>query len=66
VTTSGNFSTPALLCSLMELGIDRVLFSVDWPYVENNKGVEWMAKVPLSQEDKDKIMFGNAKRLLRL
>jgi predicted TIM-barrel fold metal-dependent hydrolase len=66
VTTSGNFSTPALLCSIMELGIDRVLFSVDWPYVENDKGVEWMAKVPLSQDDKDKILFGNAKRLLRL
>jgi predicted TIM-barrel fold metal-dependent hydrolase len=66
VTTSGNFSTPALLCSIMELGVDRVLFSVDWPDVENDKGVAWMAKVPLSQADKDKIMFGNAKQLLRL
>lgn len=66
VTTSGNFSTPALLCSIMELGIDRVLFSVDWPYIENDKGVEWMARVPLSQDDKDKILFGNAKQLLRL
>ncbi len=66
VTTSGNFSTPALLCSIMELGIDRVLFSVDWPYIENDKGVEWMARVPLSQDDKDKILFGNAKRLLHL
>jgi predicted TIM-barrel fold metal-dependent hydrolase len=66
VTTSGNFSTPALLCSIMELGIDRVLFSVDWPYVQNDKGVAWMAKVPLSEEDKEKILFGNAKRLLRL
>ena len=66
ITTSGNFSTPALLCSIMELGVERVLFSVDWPYVENHKGVAWMAKVPLSQADKDKILFGNAKQLLRL
>jgi predicted TIM-barrel fold metal-dependent hydrolase len=66
VTTSGNFSTPALLCSIMEIGIDRVLFSVDWPYVDNQKAVEWMDRVPLSHEDKDKILFGNAKRLLRL
>jgi 2,3-dihydroxybenzoate decarboxylase len=66
VTTSGNFSTPALLCSIMEMGIDRVLFSVDWPYVQNEKGVAWMAKVPLSEEDKEKILSGNAKRLLRL
>ena len=66
VTTSGNFSTPALLCSIMEMGVDHVLFSVDWPYVENDKGVEWMGRVPLSQADKDKILFGNAQRLLRL
>jgi 2,3-dihydroxybenzoate decarboxylase len=50
----------------MEIGIDRVLFSVDWPYVDNQKAVEWMDRVPLSHEDKDKILFGNAKRLLRL
>ena len=29
VTTCGFFSNPALLCCVQELGIDRVLFSVD-------------------------------------
>ncbi len=38
ITTSGNFSNPALLCSVMEMGIDRVLFAVDWPFVENRSG----------------------------
>ena len=66
ITTSGNFSTPALLCTLMEMGVDRILFSVDWPYVENGPGVEWVRNLPLSTEDKDKIMHGNARRLLRL
>src|SRR5207237_681314 len=42
ITTSGHFSTPALLCALLELGIDRILFSVDWPYVENVPGVRWI------------------------
>jgi hypothetical protein len=28
ITTSGNFSNPALLCCVMELGIDRILFAV--------------------------------------
>lgn len=66
VTTSGNFSNPALLCTMMEMGIDRILFAVDWPYVENKPGPEWMETVPLSAEDKEKILNGNAKRLLRL
>jgi predicted TIM-barrel fold metal-dependent hydrolase len=66
ITTSGNFSTPALLCTMMEMGVDRVLFSVDWPYVENAPGVDWVRNLPLSTEDKDKIMHGNARRLLRL
>jgi predicted TIM-barrel fold metal-dependent hydrolase len=66
VTTSGNFSTPALLCCVMELGADRILFSVDYPFVPNPPGVKWMEDVPLGPEDRDKILSGNARRLLRL
>lgn len=66
ITTSGNFSTPALLCCILEMGIDRILFSVDWPFVENGPGVQWMENAPLSAEDKEKIFNGNARRLLRM
>ncbi len=66
ITTSGHFSTPALTCSLMEMGIDRVLFSIDWPFVENKPGTQWMEIVPLSREDKEKICNGNARRLLKM
>ena len=66
VTTSGFFSNPALLCCVMEMGIDHILFAVDWPFVMNPPGVEWMKDVPLSDEDKAKILSGNAKRLLKM
>jgi 2,3-dihydroxybenzoate decarboxylase len=66
ITTSGNFSTPALMCCVQEMGVDRVLFAVDWPFVVNPPGVEWMKTVPLCDEDKAKILSGNAKRLLRI
>jgi predicted TIM-barrel fold metal-dependent hydrolase len=66
ITTSGHFSTPALMCAMLEMGIDRILFSVDWPYVENEPGMRWMETVPLSAEDKEKMFNGNARRLLRL
>jgi predicted TIM-barrel fold metal-dependent hydrolase len=66
ITTSGNFSNPALLCSVMEMGVDRVLFAVDWPFVENRPATAWMDGVPLCDEDKVKILSGNAKRLLHM
>ena len=66
ITTSGFFSDPALLCCVMELGVDRIMFAVDWPFVTNGPAVDWMESVPLSGDDKAKIFGGNAKRLLRL
>ena len=66
ITTSGNFSTPALLCCLLEMGADRILFSVDYPFVANPPGVQWMRELPVGAEDRAKILGGNARRLLRL
>ena len=66
ITTSGNFSNPALLCCVMEMGIDRILFAVDWPFVQNAQGTKWMESVPLCDEDKAKILSGNTRRLLRM
>ena len=66
ITTSGNFSTPALMCCIMEMGVDRILFSVDYPFVPNPPGTKWMADLPLSLEDRRKILSGNVKRLLRM
>src|SRR6266513_2081540 len=61
ITTSGNFSNPALLCCMQEMGIDRILFAVDWPFVANKPAAQWMETVPLCDEDKAKILSGNAK-----
>ena len=66
ITTSGFFSDPALLCCTMEMGIDRILFSVDYPFMENAPGAEWIKTLPLSAEDQQKLLNGNARRLLKL
>ena len=49
-----------------EMGIDRVLFSVDYPYVDSKAGTDWMAALQLNATDKGKILGHNAKRLLKL
>jgi predicted TIM-barrel fold metal-dependent hydrolase len=66
VTTSGFFSDPALLLCVQELGVDRILFAVDYPFEANAPGPTWLSEVPLCDEDKAKIASGNAKRLLRM
>jgi len=66
ITTSGNFCTPALMCCIMEMGVDRILFSVDYPFVPNPPGTKWMEDLPLSLEDRTKILSGNCKRLLKM
>lgn len=66
ITTSGNFSNPALLCSVMEMGVDRIMFSIDYPFVDNKPGTDWIPTIPLSEEDKAKILHGNVERLLKL
>ena len=66
ITTSGFFSTPALLCSMQVMGADHILFSIDWPFVKNEPAMEWFDGVSLSAEDKEKIYGGNAKKLLKI
>jgi predicted TIM-barrel fold metal-dependent hydrolase len=67
VTTSGFFSDPAMLCCMQEMGIDRILFAVDWPFVDSSRlGTQWMERIMLSTEDKAKVLNGNAARLLKM
>jgi predicted TIM-barrel fold metal-dependent hydrolase len=66
VTTSGNFSTTALALAIAELGADRVMFSVDWPFEEIEHAATWFDGLDLSDSDRQKIGRANAARLLRL
>jgi predicted TIM-barrel fold metal-dependent hydrolase len=66
VTTSGLFSLPPVLCTIQVLGVDRVLFSVDYPFGDNAAGRVLLDALPLPPADKARIAGGNAERLLRL
>src|SRR5580692_6310625 len=66
VTTSGLFSIPPVMCAVQVLGVDRVLYSVDYPFGSNAAGRALLDTLPLSAADLAKIAGGNAARVLNL
>jgi predicted TIM-barrel fold metal-dependent hydrolase len=68
LTTSGYFSQPPLRCALDVVGIDRLLFSVDYPFSANTRGRAFLHSLPelLNQEDMAQLCHRNAGSLLRL
>jgi gamma-resorcylate decarboxylase len=66
VTTSGNFSTEALFLTMRQIGADRVMFSVDWPFEEIEHAATWFDRVDIGESDRLKIGRSNAARLLKL
>jgi predicted TIM-barrel fold metal-dependent hydrolase len=66
VTTSGLFTRPPLDVLIATFGIDRVMFSVDYPFSSNAEGRAFLNSLDLSAVDMDKLCFGNADSLMRL
>lgn len=66
LTTSGHFHTRTLLNAISEVGVDRMLFAIDYPFETMQDGVEWLDSCPLSENDRQKIGYGNATRLFDL
>jgi predicted TIM-barrel fold metal-dependent hydrolase len=66
LTTSGYFTTPPFLCMLQVVGVDRIMFSVDYPFSSNAAGRKFLDNLPISSEDLEKIAHGNAEKLLKL
>lgn len=66
VTTAGYFTFPPFQCAMSVFGIDRLLFSVDYPFAQNADGRHFLDELPLSPPDLEKLAHGNAEALLRL
>lgn len=66
ITTSGNFHTPTLNNVIEEMGIERVMFSVDYPYESMAEGASWFDGCPLEASAKLTVGRSNAQRLLNL
>jgi len=66
ITTSGVLSPSALLGATLAIGIDNILFAVDYPYESTADAVHFLTTLPLNPPDLHKIAHTNAERLLHL
>ena len=65
--TFGGFNFPATFLDLfLEVGVDRIMFSVDHPYGSMVEARTFLDQLPISPADRERIAHGNAERLLNL
>jgi uncharacterized protein len=66
VTTSGSFTLPPFQCALEVVGIDRLMYSVDYPFSPNTRGRDFLNALNLADTDYAKLTHGNAEALFKL
>jgi predicted TIM-barrel fold metal-dependent hydrolase len=66
LTTSGIFTEPPFLAALLTFGIDRIMFSVDYPYAPNADGRAFLDRLSLAPADMARLTHRNADALLKL
>ncbi len=66
VTTSGMPSVPSIMLCQQVLGIDRVLYAMDYPYEFVPEEVAMSDALPISDNDKLKFFQTNAERVFNL
>jgi predicted TIM-barrel fold metal-dependent hydrolase len=65
-TFSGFNFTATFLDLLLQVGVDRIMFSADYPYGSMTQARAFLDHLPVSPADRERIAHGNAERLLGL
>ena len=65
-TFAGFNFTPTFLDLLLQVGVDRIMFSADHPYGSMSEARAFLDRLPVSSADREKIAHANAERLLRM
>ena len=66
ITTTGVFSHAALIDAIQEVGVDNVMFSIDYPFESTEQAVQFIRTAPLAPADRARVAHVNAERILRL
>jgi predicted TIM-barrel fold metal-dependent hydrolase len=66
ITTSG-LEDPLLLRFCVDtIGIDNVMWAIDYPYQPTKPAVAFLESAPLSEEERERVAHGNAERIFGL
>lgn len=66
ITTSGIFTQPQLQLAIDTIGIDNIIFSIDYPFSTNQMGIDFLHNIQIPADEVAKIAHGNADRILNL
>jgi predicted TIM-barrel fold metal-dependent hydrolase len=66
ITIAGVYNLPAFSAAVAAVGIDRIMFSTDYPYGPAAPAMQFCRTVPLAPDDRRRLMSGNAAALLGL
>jgi predicted TIM-barrel fold metal-dependent hydrolase len=65
--TFGGFNWPqAFLDLMLQVGVDRIMFSTDHPYASMGEARAFLDRLPVGPSDGERIAHSNAERLLGL
>ncbi len=65
--TFGGFNYPSTFLNLLQqVGGDRIMFSVDYPYGSMTEARAFLQQLPVSEVDRESIAHGNAEKLFGL
>ncbi|MCE0764171.1 amidohydrolase family protein [Pseudonocardia kujensis] len=65
-TFAGFNFTSSFLNLLLQVGVDRILFSADYPYTTMAEARHFLDELPVSSADRHRIAHGNAERLFAI
>jgi 2,3-dihydroxybenzoate decarboxylase/5-carboxyvanillate decarboxylase len=66
ITTSGVEDHLALEYSIRKLGVDSVMWAIDYPYQPTKPAVQFMDSAPVSEADRAKLYHLNAERIFHI
>ncbi|KIW84901.1 hypothetical protein Z517_00289 [Fonsecaea pedrosoi CBS 271.37] len=70
ITMSGTFSIDPMRCILANTKVERIMYSVDYPFTTNEHGLEFFQDLTksglLTEEELELVAYKNAENLLRI
>ncbi len=66
ITTSGVEDPLALKYCIDKIGVDRIMWAIDYPYQPTAPSVSFIETAPLSDTERKKIAYANAERVFKI